>query len=81
MAEHLNWLPKEKIKNSIGAAYLDKIERSVFNLIENESEGLPADLIAEKLNLDISETSTALLKLEMAGLIKNTPGQIYIRTY
>jgi DNA processing protein len=81
MAEHLKWLPKEKIKNSIETTCLDKIEMSVLNLIENESEGLPTDLIAEKLNLDISETSTVLLKLEITGLIKNTPGQIYIRTY
>jgi DNA processing protein len=81
MAEHLNWLPKEKIRDPIEVTCLDKIERSVLKLIENESTGLPTDLIAEKLNLDISETSTALLKLEMTGLIKNTPGQIYIRIY
>jgi DNA processing protein len=81
MAEQLDWIPKEKNKKPIEINSLDKIEASVLNLIENESEGLPTDLIAEKLNLDISETSTALLKLEINGLIKNTPGQIYIRTY
>jgi DNA processing protein len=80
MAQQLDWLPKEKIKKTLGIS-LDKIEAAVLNLIENESEGLPTDLIAEKLNLDISDTSAALFKLEINGLIKNTPGQIYIRTY
>jgi hypothetical protein len=42
-------------------------------LIENDSDGLPTDIIAEKLNHDISETSIALLKLEIIRLIKITP--------
>ncbi|MDR3196080.1 MAG: DNA-processing protein DprA [Endomicrobium sp.] len=81
MTEQLGWLPKREMKKPIEMNSLDKIETAVLNLIENNSDGLPSDLIAEKLNLDISETSTALLKLEITGLIKSTPGQIYIRTY
>jgi DNA processing protein len=81
MVEQLDWFPKEEIKIQKDLGCLDKLDLAVLNLIENKSEGLPTDLIAEKLNLDISETSTALLKLEITGLIKNTPGQIYIRKY
>jgi DNA processing protein len=81
MAQQLGWLTKNELKKQIGLGCLDKIETAILNLIENDSDGLPTDLIAEKLNLDISETSAALLKLEITGLIKNTPGQIYIRAY
>lgn len=81
MAQQLGWLTKNELKKQIGLGCLDKLETAILNLIENDSDGLPTDLIAEKLNLDISETSTALLKLEVTGLIKNTPGQIYIRAY
>ncbi|MDR2351358.1 MAG: DNA-processing protein DprA [Endomicrobium sp.] len=81
MAQQLGWLTKNELKKQIGLGYLDKLETAILNLIESDSDGLPTDLIAEKLNLDISETSAALLKLEITGLIKNTPGQIYIRAY
>ncbi|MDR1244434.1 MAG: DNA-processing protein DprA [Endomicrobium sp.] len=81
MAQQLGWLTKNELKKQIGLGCLDKLETAILNLIENNSDGLPTDLIAENLNLDISETSAALLKLEIAGLIKNTPGQIYIRAY
>ncbi|MDR1433771.1 DNA-processing protein DprA [Candidatus Endomicrobiellum devescovinae] len=81
MAQQLGWLTKNELKKQIGLGCLDKLETAILNLIENDSDGLPTDLIAEKLNLDISETSAALLKLEVTGLIKNTPGQIYIRAY
>ncbi|MDR0977460.1 MAG: DNA-processing protein DprA [Endomicrobium sp.] len=82
MAQQLNWLPNEEIKKTKATNNcLNEIETSILALIENNSEGLPSDLIAEKLNLGISETSIALLKLEINGLIKNTPGQIYIRIY
>jgi DNA processing protein len=81
MVQQLGWLTKNELNKQIGLRCLNKIETAVLSLIENDSDGLPTDLIAEKLNLDISETSTALLKLEITGLIKNTPGQIYIRAY
>jgi DNA processing protein len=81
MAQQLGWITKNELKKQIGLGCLDKLETAILNLIENDSDGLPTDLIAEKLNLDISETSAALLKLEITGLVKNTPGQIYIRAY
>jgi DNA processing protein len=81
MAQQLGWLAKNELNKQTGLGCLNKIETAVLNLIENDSDGLPTDLIAEKLNLDISEMSAALLKLEITGLIKNTPGQIYIRAY
>ena len=81
MAEHLSWLPKDKVEITNTLPKLDKLELDVLNLIESDSAGLPPDLIAQKLNMDISEISIVIFNLEINGLIKTTPGQIYIRTY
>lgn len=81
MADQLEWIPKDKISKTNKLPSLDKLELEVLNLIENDSAGLPPDLIAQKLNIGISETAPVLLKLEINGLIKTTPGQIYVRVY
>ncbi|MDR3256838.1 MAG: DNA-processing protein DprA [Endomicrobium sp.] len=81
MASHLEWIPKDNVSEKSKFSTLDKLELGILNLIENDSAGLPSDLIAKKLNIEISKTALALLKLEVNGLIKTTPGQIYIRVY
>ncbi|MCA6072002.1 MAG: DNA-processing protein DprA [Endomicrobium sp.] len=81
MAEHLDWLPKDKIAMTNTLPKLDKLELEVLNLIESDSAGLPPDIIAQKLNMDISEISIVIFNLEISGLIKTTPGQIYIRKH
>jgi DNA processing protein len=81
MAESLGWLPKDGFEINNNSLNLSKLEISVLNLIESECDGLPLDLIAHKLNISISDMATALLNLEMNGLIKATPGQTYIRAY
>jgi DNA processing protein len=81
MADQLEWIPKDKTSKTSKLLSLDKFELEVLNLIENDSAGLPSDLIAQKLNIGISETAPVLLKLEINGLIKTTPGQIYVRIY
>ncbi|MDR0724180.1 MAG: DNA-processing protein DprA [Endomicrobium sp.] len=60
---------------------LKGLELEVLNLIEDNENGIPLDLIANQLNTSILETSCALLKLELIGLIQTAPGQIYFRTY
>ena len=87
MADQLKWISKDKISKTNKLPSLDKLDKldklelEVLNLIENDSAGLPPDLIAQKLNIGISETAPVLLKLEINGLIKTTPGQIYVRAY
>jgi DNA processing protein len=56
----------------------DKKENEVFRLISEYENGTHIDLISQKLNLDISQTAAILLKLEMSGLIKMLPGQVYV---
>ena len=81
MADQLGWIPKDKTAKTTKLPVLDKLESEVLTLIENDSMGLPPDLIAQKLNIGISEMAAVLLKLEINGLIKTTPGQIYVRVY
>ncbi|BAV59215.1 DNA-processing protein DprA [Candidatus Endomicrobiellum trichonymphae] len=81
MADQLKWTSKDKISKTNKLPSLDKLELEVLSLIENDSAGLPPDLIAQKLNIGISEIAPVLLKLEINGLIKTTPGQIYVRAY
>jgi DNA processing protein len=81
MAENLSWFPKDKFETTDNNLNLNELELSVLNLIESDCAGLHPDLIAHKLDIDISDTATALLNLEIHGLIKSTPGQIYIRVY
>jgi len=58
----------------------DKTENEVFKLISEYENGTHIDLISQKLNLDISDIAAILLKLEIDGLIKTLPGQIYVAT-
>ncbi|MDR1418654.1 MAG: DNA-processing protein DprA [Endomicrobium sp.] len=60
---------------------LKGLELEVLNLIEDSENGIPLDLIVNKLNTNILETSCILLKLELTGFIKTAPGQIYFRIY
>jgi DNA processing protein len=81
MAKHLDWIPKDKISKAIESVTLNELELKVLNLIENDSAGMPLDLIVQKLNASIPEIAPVLLKLEINGLIKTAPGQVYIRIY
>ncbi|MDR3124900.1 MAG: DNA-processing protein DprA [Endomicrobium sp.] len=67
--------------NKTNKQNLKGLELEVLNLIENSENGIPLDLIVNKLNRNILDTSCALLKLELTGLIKAAPGQIYFRIY
>ncbi|MDR1523132.1 MAG: DNA-processing protein DprA [Endomicrobium sp.] len=67
--------------DKINQQNLKGLELEVVNLIENNENGVPLDLIANKLNRNILDISYVLLKLELIGLIKTAPGQIYFRVY
>jgi DNA processing protein len=81
MVYHLRWIIKDKKYTTMKLPNFDKLELAVLNLIESDSAGLPPDIIAQKLNINISDMAPALFNLEINGLIKTTPGQIYIRVY
>ncbi|MDR3071740.1 MAG: DNA-processing protein DprA [Endomicrobium sp.] len=81
MADNFKWIPKDKINTINGPSNIDKLGLAVLNLIESDSAGLPPDLIAQKLNINISKIAQTLLRLEVDGFIKTTPGQVYVRVY
>lgn len=58
---------------------LEKNEKEVLKLIESCDEGTNFDTIANQLNIDVSNLSTIIFKLEISGLVRAMPGQIYIR--
>lgn len=58
---------------------LEKTEKDVLKLIGSCDEGANFDTIANRLSIDISDLSAIMLKLEISGLVKTMPGQIYIR--
>ena len=58
---------------------LEKTEKEVLKLIGSCDEGANFDTIANHLNIDISDLAAIILKLEIYGLVRTMPGQIYIR--
>ncbi|MCL1972352.1 MAG: DNA-processing protein DprA [Endomicrobia bacterium] len=54
-------------------------EQSVLDLISKNDEGIHTDEIAQKLNIEISKIAAIILKLELNGLIKSMPGQLYVK--
>jgi DNA processing protein len=57
----------------------NRAENEVFKLISEYENGTGIDLISQKLSLAISDIAAILLKLEMDGLIKTLPGQVYVK--
>ncbi len=52
---------------------------NILKMIQSSTVGMSLDEISLKSNVNVSEISTILLDLELNGLIKAMPGQIYIR--
>ncbi len=51
---------------------------NILKMIQSSAVGMSLDEISLKSNVKVSEVSTILLELELNGLIKAMPGQIYI---
>jgi DNA protecting protein DprA len=85
MASQMPYLPEEtKVETEISQSEspestLDETENAVLDFISKNDEGVHADLIAQELNIDISQVAIIILKLEVSGLIRTMPGQIYVR--
>ncbi|HBE40848.1 MAG TPA: DNA-protecting protein DprA, partial [Bacteroidales bacterium] len=58
---------------------LDETERSIYELISAESE-IAIDSICRSLNLPVFKLSAILLQMELKGLVKCYPGNIYRAT-
>lgn len=52
---------------------------NILKMIQSSTVGMSLDEISLKSSVNVSEVSTILLDLELNGLIKAMPGQIYIR--
>ena len=52
---------------------------NILKMIQSSTVGMSLDEISLKSNVNVSDVSTILLDLELNGLIKTMPGQIYIR--
>ena len=78
-----NWIKKNiKKKKQEITKNLPLISQSSINIlkmIQSSATGMSLDEISLKANVNVSEVSTILLDLELNGLIKAMPGQIYIR--
>lgn len=58
---------------------LENTQQQILNIIENNFDGIHFDTIVQKTGMSISEISAVIFKLELNGLIKVMPGQMYIR--
>ncbi len=56
----------------------DSIEQKIFDILGYEP--IHIDEIANKTNLDITETMVKLLNMEFNGSIKQLPGKYYIKS-
>jgi len=53
-------------------------EKEVLEFLSGIQEGAHLETIAQKFNATIAEVSSTLFQLEILGLVRSTPGQIYI---
>ena len=53
-------------------------EKQIIDSLEDNSDGLLLEKIAEKSGLSVSETSAVLLNMELSGLVRQLPGKKYI---
>ena len=74
----LNWFP-EKSKPSVQRSLfseLDPTEQLIFEYISAQGE-IPIDSICRSLELPVFKISSILLQMELKGLVKCYPGNIY----
>ncbi|MBQ3942913.1 MAG: DNA-processing protein DprA [Elusimicrobia bacterium] len=70
---------KNKKKKEKDLPLISQSSINILNLIQSSANGMALDEISLKADVDISEVANVLLELELNGLIKSMPGQMYIR--
>ena len=68
---------KEDIEKEL--PLISQSSKNILKMIQSSITGISLDEISLKTGVNVSEVSTILLELELDGLIKAMPGQIYIR--
>ncbi len=58
---------------------ISQSSKNILKMIQSSITGISLDEISLKTGVNVSEVSTILLELELDGLIKAMPGQIYVR--
>lgn len=72
----------KSIKNENNSALqeLSKDSINILKMIQSSTTGMALDKISSLSSIGISDLSSILIELEINGLIKSMPGQIYIGT-
>jgi DNA processing protein len=78
LMELMNWLPKEKTIKKQRELFIELSadERIVVNILQQQ-ENIQIDELYFKSNLSSSAVASALLMLEMQGIITAMPGKVY----
>ncbi|MGB9770360.1 MAG: DNA-processing protein DprA [Candidatus Kapaibacteriota bacterium] len=63
--------------NNESIEFEDIVDSNIYNAMSNEPKHI--DVLAEELNIDISDLLYRLLNLEFKGFIRQLPGKYYIR--
>ncbi|MCR4662669.1 MAG: DNA-processing protein DprA [Endomicrobiaceae bacterium] len=78
-----DWVKKETKKTAKepekNLPLISQSSINILKMIQSSTVGMSLDEISLKSNVNISEVSAILLDLELNGLIKTMPGQIYIK--
>ncbi len=69
--------PSNRIPRPPLEPHLDQVLDHLIQLNQGEANGIPFDLIAQASQIDAGVVSSALLQLELLGLIQQQPGMRY----
>ena len=80
IASALGWENTEKVAQKIHyePRSLTPKERSIFKVLECNSDGLSLDAIVERTGVSVSTASAILLNMELSGLVRQLPGKRYV---
>lgn len=76
----LGWEATEKVAQKIHfePRSMTPKERAVYSTLEDNSDGVSLDAIADKAGLAVSEASAILLNMELSGIVRQLPGKRYV---
>lgn len=76
--DFVNEFRKREIKKKKLSVPENKGSIKILKMLESSVTGLTLDELSAKTDINISELSSMLLELELDGLVKEMPGQVYI---
>ena len=80
IATALGWELKSDVPEKISFAprEINETEALIYASLNDNSDGLSMERIADVAGLSIAEVSAALLSMELSGLVRQLPGKIYV---